>query len=50
MNLVVNIGKVFVANEVQKDAKWDKTRDYVPGNGEEWSTEEQTRLFNIIWG
>ncbi|MBC3795857.1 hypothetical protein [Acetobacterium tundrae] len=48
MNLLVNIGKVFVANEVQKEAGWEKTQDYVPGNGEEWSTEEQTRLFYMF--
>jgi len=48
MNLLVNIGKIFVANEVQKEAGWEKIQDYVPGNGEEWSTEEQTRLFHMF--
>ncbi|KNZ41237.1 hypothetical protein [Acetobacterium bakii] len=48
MNLLVNKGKVFVAKEVQKEARWDNTQDYVPGNGEAWSTEEQTRLFDMF--
>jgi len=48
MNLLVNIGKVFVAQEVQKEARWDSTQDYVPGNGEAWPTEEQTRLFDMF--
>ena len=48
MNMLVNIGKVFVAKEVQKETQWDNTQDYVPGNGEAWSTEEQTRLFEMF--
>ncbi|AFA48316.1 hypothetical protein [Acetobacterium woodii] len=48
MNLLVNIGKVFVFNEVKKETGWEAVQDYVPGNGEDWSTEEQTRLFKMF--
>lgn len=48
MNLLVNIGKVFVFKEVMKETCWAAVQDYVPGNGEDWSTEEQTRLFNMF--
>ena len=48
MNLLVNIGKVFVFKEVEKEAGWEGIQDYVPGNGEEWSTGEQIRLFNLF--
>lgn len=50
MNLLVNTGKVFVADEVKKESGWPETQDYVPGNGEEWSTEEQSRLFDMFAG
>lgn len=48
MNLLVNIGKVFVFKQVMKETGWAAVQDYVPGNGEDWSTEEQTRLFNMF--
>jgi hypothetical protein len=50
MNLLVNTGKVFVADAVKKESGWPQTQDYVPGNGEEWSTEEQSRLFEMFKG
>lgn len=50
MNLIVNIGKVFVMEEVKKTSGWKDAQDYVPGNGEDWSTVEQTRLFKMFAG
>ncbi|MDK2905760.1 MAG: hypothetical protein PWR12_1836 [Eubacteriaceae bacterium] len=50
MNLLVNTGKGFVADAVKKESGWQQTQDYVPGNGEEWSTEEQSRLFEMFKG
>ena len=50
MNLLVNTGKVFVSDAVQAEAGWPKVQDYVPGNGEEWSTAEQKRLFDMFAG
>ncbi|PKM59443.1 MAG: hypothetical protein CVU99_13350 [Firmicutes bacterium HGW-Firmicutes-4] len=50
MNLLVNTGKVFVADVVKAETGWTKVQDYVPGNGEEWSTVEQKRLFDLFAG
>ncbi|WKY48135.1 hypothetical protein Q5O24_02035 [Eubacteriaceae bacterium ES3] len=50
MNLLVNTGKVFVFKQVQAETAWPRIQDYVPGNGEEWSTEEQSRLFEMFEG
>ena len=50
MNLLVNTGKVFVSDAVQAESGWPKVQDYVPGNGEEWSTAEQKRLFDMFAG
>lgn len=50
MNLLVNTGKVFVADAVKKDESWPMVQDYVPGNGEEWSTVEQKRIFDMFAG
>lgn len=48
MNLLVNTGKVFVADRVKEATGWQSVQDYVPGNGEEWSTVEQKRLFDLF--
>jgi len=50
MNLLVNTGKVFVADAVKEAMNWSEVQDYVPGNGEEWSTAEQIRLFEMFEG
>lgn len=50
MNLLVNTGKVFVADRVKEATGWQSVQDYVPGNGEEWSTVEQKRLFDLFAG
>lgn len=50
MNLLVNTGKVFVAEAVKTEARLTAVQDYVPGNGEEWSTVEQKRLFDMFAG
>ena len=50
MNLLVNTGKVFVADTVKEEINWSEIQDYVPGNGEEWSTVEQKRLFDMFEG
>lgn len=50
MNLLVNTGKVFVADTVKEEINWSGIQDYVPGNGEEWSTVEQKRLFDMFEG
>lgn len=50
MNLLVNTGKVFVADAVKEELGWTAAQDYVPGNGEEWSTVEQKRLFDMFAG
>lgn len=50
MNLLVNTGKVFVADAVKAETGWPVAQDYVPGNGEEWSTTEQKRLFELFAG
>ncbi|MDZ5724422.1 hypothetical protein [Acetobacterium sp. K1/6] len=50
MNLLVNTGKVFVADAVKEVSGWQSVKDYVPGNGEEWSTVEQKRLFDLFAG
>jgi hypothetical protein len=50
MNLLVNTGKVFVADRVKEATGWRSAQDYVPGNGEEWSTVEQKRLFDLFAG
>jgi hypothetical protein len=50
MNLLVNTGKVFVADAVKEASGWLSVKDYVPGNGEEWSTVEQKRLFDLFAG
>lgn len=50
MNLLVNTGKVFVADAVKEELGWTAAQDYVPGNGEEWSTVEQKRLFDLFAG
>jgi dGTP triphosphohydrolase len=50
MNLLVNTGKVFVADAVKTETDWLEVQDYVPGNGEEWSTAEQKRLFDMFEG
>ncbi|WP_303869759.1 hypothetical protein [Acetobacterium wieringae] len=50
MNLLVNTGKVFVADAVKAQTGWLAVQDYVPGNGEEWSTAEQKRLFDMFLG
>ncbi|WP_195267095.1 hypothetical protein [Eubacterium sp. 1001713B170207_170306_E7] len=50
MNLLVGAGKAFVSKQVRSAASWPDICDYVPGAGESWPKDEQTKLFSLFGG